>query len=158
MNPHIRDIVATLVEKMGITSPELELVDSPVHPMARITCDSVDSKLLIGPHGEHLRALNTIARKLVERAAQADIHFLVDVNGYHQEHIVDIQTKAHMLAERVRTFKSATELAPMNAYERMIIHATFADDPTIETHSEGDGKDRRVVLRYREPAAPVENL
>ena len=44
---------------------------------------------------------------------------------------------------------------PMNAYERLIVHSAFTDDPDIETESHGEGKFRRVVLKYK-TGAPVE--
>jgi spoIIIJ-associated protein len=147
MDPRIPAIVTELLSSMGIRAERVTVEDSPVHPLLAV--ETTDAKELIGPRGEHLRALNVIARKIVEKQLGQDVHFLIDANGYHKERIVDIQTKARMLAERVRTFKTSTELAPMNAYERMIVHATFANDPEIETHSSGEGKGRHVVLAYK---------
>ena len=35
---------------------------------------------------------------------------------------------------------------PMTPYERRIIHITLRDNPEVETHSEGEGHGRRVVV------------
>ena len=37
-------------------------------------------------------------------------------------------------------------LAPMNAYERRIVHLTLRDDDGVVTHSEGEDPERRVVI------------
>jgi spoIIIJ-associated protein len=74
----------------------------------------------------------------------------VDVNEYQKKHIEEIRSKARILAERARYFKSSVDMEPMSAYERMIIHSEFASSPDISTESIGKGKDRHVVLRYTE--------
>lgn len=154
MNHNPVDIVREMLEKMGIVPDSVTLSDDPTHAVVAVAVP--DAKLLIGPRGEHLAALNMVVRRIAEvRLPPERAHFLVDVNGYHEERINDLKTKARMIAERVRTFKTSTELSPMNAYERMIVHAMFAEDPEITTHSEGVGKDRRIVLAYRERGEPA---
>jgi predicted RNA-binding protein Jag len=74
---------------------------------------------------------------------------VLDVNGAQQSHIKEVEEKARILAERVRTFHSRAEMVPMNAYERMIVHSLFSDDPDISTTSEGEGATRHVVLQYK---------
>jgi len=140
--------IRTLLEKLGVTIDRIEQVSTSAHELYNI--HTSDSKRLIGPQGEHLRALNYLLRRLLERVeGEADTRFMVDVNGYHQSRVREIEQKASILADRVRTFRSSAEMTPMNAYERMIIHALFSNDPDITTESEGAGKTRRVVLKYR---------
>ena len=54
------------------------------------------------------------------------------------------------MAERARFFKKDIEMSPMTAYERMIVHSSFSDFPDIETESFGGGRDRFVVIKYKE--------
>jgi spoIIIJ-associated protein len=74
---------------------------------------------------------------------------MVDVNGYQLSRIRDLEQKARLLADRVRTFRSSAEMTPMTAYERMIVHSLFSNDPEITTESDGTGKMRHVILRYK---------
>lgn len=141
--------IQTFVERLSIPVTSIEVISTPAHPL--YTIETSESKLLIGPQGEHIRALNTLIKRILEKQMGADMpHFLIDVNGYHRKRIEELGQNAKLLAERVRTFRSSAEMSPMNAYERMIIHATFANDPEIETASEGEGKFRHVVIRYKE--------
>ena len=39
---------------------------------------------------------------------------------------------------------------PMSSYERMIVHSFFAETPDIKTESKGEGRDRRVVIKFKE--------
>lgn len=148
---NITQFIRTLLDKLGVAVEGIERVQTPAHELYNV--HTPDSKRLIGPQGEHLRALNYLLRRLLERVeGGADTRLMVDVNGYHQSRVREIEQKAALLADRVRTFRSSAEMTPMNAYERMIIHALFTDDPDIITESEGVGKTRRVVLKYRSPA------
>lgn len=114
-----------------------------------IKVDSSDSARLIGEGGENLRALNMVARRMVEHAhGEEAASFLIDVNGYHEAQMERVRQNARMLAQRARLFKHDVELEPMSSYERLVVHELFAEDPEIKTESAGEGKFRRVVLKY----------
>jgi spoIIIJ-associated protein len=119
------DLVRTLTDKLDVEVTDVTCTESG---RTVVNVVSPDSKRLIGPHGEHLQALNTIARRLVESTHRA---------------------AARTLAQRVRLFKHDEELPPMTAYERLVIHEMFANDPQIETISQGEEKFRHIVLKFR---------
>ena len=115
----------------------------------------VDGKTLIGPHGETLHALDMLVKRIVERKATPHVAdgprttlFLVDVNNYRAEKIKDLEQKSLMMAERARSLQYDVELEPMSSYERLIVHSVLAGQPHIKTESQGDGHDRRIVIRY----------
>ena len=150
------EIVKEVLEKLGVQHDQIEVVDTPAHPL--LTIQSPDSGILIGRDGENLRALNHIVKKLVHQTLGDDAGaFLLDVNGYHQKRIDDLTKRSRLVAERVRLFKTAVEMEPMNAYERMIVHSLFSDDEEIETASQGEGRFRHVVVHYKS-AAPTAEL
>ena len=125
-----------------------------------------DGRALIGMRGETVQALDMLVKKIVEKRLGEDQasgagetavtdseagtgpHFLVDVNEYRSKQIKDLQSKALMMAERARSFQYDVELSPMSSYERLIIHTTLSDAPNVKTESQGEGRNRRVVIRY----------
>ena len=116
-----------------------------------VSIASPESELLIGPQGETLRALNTIAKRLVEAKYGAEkASFIIDVNGYQESKLEGVRTAARTLAQRARLFKHDVDLEPMSPYERLVVHELFAEDPEIETTSAGEGKFRHVVLKYKQ--------
>ena len=145
----LQKYIKDFVEKMGVTVESVEIVAIAAHTMFNII--TPDSKQLIGPHGEHLRSLNYVIRRITERKTDAkESKFMVDVNGYQYKTIQEIEQKAKLLADRVRTFKSSAAMNPMSAYERMIIHSMFSDDKEILTESEGMGPARHIILKYNQ--------
>ena len=112
-----------------------------------------DSKVLIGAHGDTIHALDYLVKKVVEKKLELaeGEHFpmfLIDVNDYRGKQIKDLQAKALMMAERARSFQYDVELNPMSAYERLIIHTTLQGAPHVKTESQGEGRNRRVVIKY----------
>jgi spoIIIJ-associated protein len=76
-------------------------------------------------------------------------NFLIDVNNYYENQMEKVRANARMLAQRARLFKHDVELPPQSAYERLVVHELFADDPEIGTESAGEGKFRHIVLKYK---------
>ncbi len=113
-----------------------------------------DGRALIGMHGDTVHAIDHLVKKIVEKRSPApaegdeDPHFLVDVNDYRAKQIKDLQSKALMMAERARSFQYDVELSPMSAYERLIVHTTLQGAPNVKTESQGEGRNRRVVIKY----------
>jgi len=126
-----------------------------------------DPRELIGPHGDTIHAIDHLVKKMTEKGAPSrdaiveagsdtdvgapvrrEAMFLVDVDEYRTRQIRDLQTKAKMMAERARSFQYDVELSPMSGYERLIIHTALAEEPHVKTESQGEGRNRRVVIRY----------
>ena len=153
----IKDLIQELTTRLSVVVEDVENTTVGTHHVFNIKTQ--DSKRLIGPQGDHLRAFNYILRRIAERKHnETNHHFMVDVNGYQLHRIHDLEQKAKLLADRVRTFHSSAEMTPMTAYERMIIHSIFSDDPEISTESDGTGKMRHVVLRYKEKRNEEQNF
>lgn len=143
-----KEIINFFLKQLTVEFEEIEIIENNTHPIVFIK--TKDSGLLIGNNGEGLRALNHIIKKIItKRLPEDNSKFLLDINGYHSQKIETLKTKALMLAERAKTFKSDIEMSPINAYERMIVHSMFPDDNQIKTVSEGEGKTRRIIFKYK---------
>lgn len=144
----LKTFVSELLGKLGF---EVGAVQVSTGHRTVVAVSSPDSKYLIGPEGEYLRSLNTIARRMVEHAQGAEAaNFLIDINGYHEMQLERVRANARMFAQRARLFKHDVELPPQSAYERLVVHELFAEDPEIATTSVGEGRFRRVVLKYKD--------
>lgn len=154
----LKDLVETLLLNLDVEVSNIAVQSgNPVSATAPsrggrtvVVVESPDSKRLIGPHGEHLRALNMLARRMVEaKSGEEHANFLIDVNGYQEAQLEHVRANARMLAQRARLFKRDVEMNPMSPYERLVVHELFVEDPEIKTISEGEGKFRHIVLKYQ---------
>ena len=143
----LKQIVSELLSLLDV---EVENIEVSSGHRTVVAISSPDSTLLIGPDGDHLRALNSRARRIFEnKHGEEAASVLIDVNGHHEAQMERVRDNARLLAQRARLFKHDVELAPMSAYERLVIHELFAEDPEIKTESQGEGKFRHIVLKHK---------
>lgn len=130
-----------------------KIVKTEVAGQTIFTIEADDARSLIGMHGDTIHAIDMLVKKIVEKKmppqeGDESPMFLIDVNDYRAKQIRDLQTKALMMAERARSFQYDVELNPMSAYERLIVHTTLQNAPNVKTESQGEGRNRRVVIKY----------
>jgi spoIIIJ-associated protein len=123
-------------------------------PYMDIDLAGPDAALTFGRYGPSLDALQMIANLIISRRTRTDVRLLIDAAGYRGRRADILRTRAIELAREVKARNQEAELEPLPAHERRIIHSVLADDPEVETYSEGDDPDRRVVISPRAPAAP----
>jgi spoIIIJ-associated protein len=109
-----------------------------------------DSGMMIGRNGEHLQALNHVVSLMVSRKSKAQVRFNLDVNNYRQNELNEMKAEVRKTADDVLKSKVSQELRPMTSYERLVVHNLLTDDIEVETESVGEGKERRIVIKYME--------
>ena len=101
---------------------------------------------LIGQRGETLRSIQfLIATTLKNNDAELN-RVNVDIADYKKQRFERLAEQVREWIEEVRTKGEAKHLGPMSAAERRIVHKTVGEYGDIATHSEGEGRDRHVVL------------
>lgn len=149
--PQVEAILTEMLDALG--APYSKITKTDMAGQTVFTIETDDARRLIGMHGDTIHAIDLLVKKILEKRMPAGEGtetpmFLVDVNDYRAKQIRDLQTKALMMAERARSFQYDVELTPMSAYERLIVHTTLQDAPNIKTESQGEGRNRRVVIKY----------
>ena len=102
-----------------------------------------------GRMGQSLDALQFLCNLILSRRIRSDVRLMLDADNYRERRAESLRQKAVELAEEVKSRREEAELEPLPAHERRIIHSILADDPDIETYSEGDEPARRVVISPR---------
>jgi spoIIIJ-associated protein len=110
-----------------------------------------DASLLIGRHGQTLDSLQYLLLVMMSSRSPAppDLRITVDVEGYRQRRIDTLTRYANSLAAQVQETNEEAVLEPLNSLERRIVHTALADNPFVETYSEGFGQDRHIVITPR---------
>ena len=163
--PDVETILKELLDAAGLSYSAI--VRETIAGQTVISIQVEDARTLIGAHGDTVHAIDHLVKKIVEKqfdqahrkapeggedvppgTSGPEWHFLIDVNDYRAKQIKDLQNKALMMAERARSFQYDVELSPMSAYERLIVHTTLQDAPNVKTESQGEGRNRRVVIKY----------
>jgi len=78
------------------------------------------------------------------------MNVIVDVEGYRQKEKQDFLGRVRELADQVRRTGQPFVLAPMNSFDRRLVHQAFAEDPEIATQSEeSSARLKQVTLTLR---------
>jgi len=149
--PEVQKTLKEMLAALGVQYSNVAQIDIAGQTVFSIETD--DARKLIGAHGDTIYAIDMLVKKMLEKRIPASGDerapmFLIDVNDYRSKQIRDLQTKALMMAERARSFQYDVELTPMSAYERLIVHTALQDAPHVKTESLGEGRNRRVVIKY----------
>ncbi len=111
---------------------------------------SRESGRLIGRDGQVLEDLQYLLNRILNRGEEGVANVIVDVEGYRQKEKQDFLGRIREMAEEVRRTGKPLVLAPMNSFDRRLVHQAFADDPQIATHSEeGGARLKQVTLSLR---------
>ena len=141
------DILQSLISLMDVSAAitlvhaERDDVGGPVFDV-----DGDDSGLLIGRRGETLRALQFLVSFIASRRLGDRVNLFVDVSGYQERRYETLRNLAQRNARRVASSGREITLEPMPPNERRIVHMALADDPDVNTISDGVGDGRRVVI------------
>ena len=103
------------------------------------------NSLLIGKNADNLRALQHIVMTtLVAREAEVT-RVNVDVADYKRQRADKIADQAENWIRQVRD-TGQTKTLDLNAADRRVVHKLAQDYSDIETHSEGEGRERRLFI------------
>lgn len=100
---------------------------------------------LIGQHGDTMRALQYIVSNALRSKEFEFTRINVDVADYKKQRADRLSEKAEAWVKKVQESGESMHLQPMNAADRRTIHR-FATDYGVETASEGEGRERHIVL------------
>lgn len=132
-----------LLSFFGINVAVTSTVDDEVIQLA-IPSTSMNS-LLIGREANNLRALqHIVSMALTSRDAELT-RVNVDVADYKRQRAERIAEQAEDWIREVRQTGQSRRLN-LNAADRRIVHKVAQDYSDISTHSEGEGRERQLII------------
>ena len=107
------------------------------------------SNLMIGRNGETLRSLQTLTRSaLIAKNGELE-RVNLDIADYKKRHNDKLEREAEGWAKKVRESGEEMHLRAMNPAERFVIHKVLSDYSDLSTESQGEGRERHIVLRKK---------
>ncbi len=138
----LRDLLETLLEAMDLDG---EVVIGETDDALVGTVEGADLGRFIGRHGQTIEAVQHLAQRIVLRGGGGP-RVVVDAAGYRARREAALRAQAdEAAAAAVRTGR-AVELEAMSSAERRFVHEYLRDRGGVDTHSEGEEPDRRLVV------------
>jgi spoIIIJ-associated protein len=140
----VREVVGRVIEALGFDAT-VEVVETDDE--IRATVEGPDEMgRLIGRHGQTIDALQHLAWRAAFHDRDERKSVVVDAAGYRRRREEALHRQADRAASEALRFGRPVELEPMSAAERKTVHNYLADRTDVETHSEGDEPERRLVV------------
>jgi spoIIIJ-associated protein len=139
----VRAVVSRVTGALGLgATVDIDETDDEI----RATVNGDDLGLLIGKHGTTIDALQHLAWRAAFRGDQERKQVVVDAAGYRERREATLHRAADRAVEDALSFGRPVELEPMRAPERKIVHNYLSERTDVDTHSEGDEPERRLVV------------
>ncbi len=140
----LKEKAEELMQLLGIEGVAVEV--SSEDNLWRLHFQAEAPGMLIGQRGRTIAALQTIFSLAVLSHFGGEERVVVDVNDYRQRQQERLADLARQAAARVRQTGRAVAMPPMSAFERRLIHLALAEEKDLQTASDGEGRDRHVVI------------
>lgn len=139
------DLVADYLEELlDIADLDGDIENSVVGGRAHIAIDTDDERL-VGKDGAVLEALQELSRLVVMTETGHRSRLTLDVAGYRGKRRVELVALAKDAIAEVTETGEPVRMAPLNAYERKIVHDEVAA-AGLNSESEGEPPYRRVIV------------
>lgn len=139
----VRALVGRVVQAFELrASVDIEETDEEI----RATVNGEDLGLLIGKHGSTIDAIQHLAARAAYRGHGDRKNVVIDAAGYRERREAMLRRAADRAVEDALSFGRPVELEPMGPFERRAVHMYLRDRNDVQTHSEGDEPDRRLVV------------
>ncbi|HSW90733.1 MAG TPA: R3H domain-containing nucleic acid-binding protein [Candidatus Saccharimonadales bacterium] len=135
----LKDIISFFGENIEVTATQEE-------DIIELYVETSDlNSILIGRNAETLRSLQYIVSTALRNKNAELIRVNVDIADYKKQHEEKIAEKARGWIEQVRA-TGDSYIAHINAADRRIVHQVATEYSDIRTYSEGEGRDRKIVI------------
>ena len=105
-----------------------------------------DLQPLVGRNGDTLDALQELTRLAVQQQTGERSRLMLDVSGHRAARRAELSQLAERTARDVLESGEPVKLAPMNPFERKVVHDAVATIDGVRSESEGEEPERRVVV------------
>jgi spoIIIJ-associated protein len=164
--------LATMLDYLGL---DAGLKAEEKNSNIAIKISSEDAGRIIGRKGQTLESLQLLLNRMLFNADKDCPRVFLDIDGYsggngsrrpprsggrrseggarrpRRSDVSEEQLRQQALdaAKEVKRWGDSVVLPEMNSHDRRIIHITLQEDQELDTHSEGDGSLKKVIISLK---------
>lgn len=106
------------------------------------------NSILIGRNAETLRSLQYTVSTTLRNQNAALVRVNIDIADYKKQRADKVAERAREWIESVRK-SGDSHVASLNAADRRVVHQVAQEFEDIETFSEGEGRDRKIIIAQK---------
>lgn len=106
------------------------------------------NSILIGRNAETLRSIQYAVSTTLRNQNAALVRVNIDIADYKKQRAEKVAIKAREWIEEVRK-TGDSHVADLNAADRRVVHKVAQEFEDIESFSEGEGRERRIIIAQK---------
>lgn len=144
----IKDITEKLL-KLADIDGEFEILETKDDKgeSVDIALNTKDTGVVIGYHGDTLEGLQLVLSLCVARKLGRFVRIFLDVGDYKKNRTEWLKTLAMETKERVLSDGKKIAIPELKSWERRIVHLLLEADEEVISESQGEGRDRVLVVK-----------
>lgn len=139
-------IQSTLKEILELLEVKSDFEIEEKDDLISIELTTDESGIIIGYHGDTLEALQLILSLAVAKKLDKFLRISIDVGDYKKNREDWLKNLALETKDRVLTEGKEIVLPQLKSWERRIIHLLLQNDDKVISQSQGEGRDRVLVV------------
>jgi spoIIIJ-associated protein len=143
----IKEVAVELLSKLDILAG-VEVVDQGEN-LFHVNVATEESGLLIGYHGETLQSLQIMLGQLVFKKLGQWVRIVVEVGDYRAKREEQLISMANSWAAQAISTGVPVYVPFLPPGERRVVHIALQERTDVETLSEGEGRNRQLVIRAK---------
>lgn len=145
----VQELAEETLSLMG-TKAEVSVSEDKENEAVLVDIDAKDETgLLIGRGGDTISSLQAALGMMVRQETDEWVRIVVNVGDWREKQEAQLKDLAAQAALRARETGESQPLYNLNAAQRRIVHMALSEEEDIETESQGEGKERFLVVRLK---------
>ncbi|MBI2267908.1 MAG: KH domain-containing protein [Candidatus Blackburnbacteria bacterium] len=116
----------------------------------RVQVESDEAGILIGRRGETVAALQLVIKQVVYNRVGKNVdkfHLIVNVGDWQERREDVLRSLAMSAVTKVKATNEPCHIYDLSPSERRFVHILLSEDQSVSTESEGEGRDRHLVVK-----------
>ncbi len=158
VEPQLRELLELIFTRARLRLSYTLLPPPETDPEAGriLNFEGEDALLLLERHEDLLHAIEYLVRECLRLTGERARLISFDCLGRRRLRADELATSARLAADKVLRTGQWYAFGPMSAHDRRIIHLALRDFAGVRTESEGEARERHIVLHpanaQRQPA------
>ena len=145
---NIKETIRDFFEKVGfMVGVEGSAIERDGEDILEMNISTSEAQNLIGKQGLVLADIQLLLRKVIKKKMDKDFYLSLDIDNYKKNKEDYLRSVAQSVADEVAKTKREKELPFTSSFDRRIVHMELADRKDVTTESEGEGEERKVIVK-----------
>lgn len=142
----INDVTKELLDLLGLDG-EFKVLEKEDDKSVDIVLETKDTGAVIGYHGDTLEGMQLVLSLCVAKRLGRFVRVFLEVGDYRKNREDWLKNLAYETKEMVISQNKEMVLPELKSWERRIIHLLLEKDNEVMSESQGEGRDRVLVIK-----------